>query len=84
MCYSWYSKPCEDVEVGSYTAYPTFNNDIHLALSKVTESLNNWNMFIYAKSRHGMGMHGSRFPSESCQSLFNLVLEEPLLVTTVI
>lgn len=31
------------MEVGSYNAaaYPTFNNDIHLALSKVTESLHN-------------------------------------------
>lgn len=41
-------------------------------------------MFIYAKSRHGMGICGSWFPSESCQSVFTLVLEEPLLVTRVI
>lgn len=85
-CYSWYSKPCEDMEVDSYNAaaHPTFHSNINLALSKVIESLNNSNTFIYAKSRHVMGMHGSRFPCQSCQSLFNLVLEEPLLVTTVI
>lgn len=52
------------MEVGSYNvdAYPTFNNNIHLALSKIIEPLNNWNMFIYAQSRYGMGLHGSQFP----------------------
>lgn len=89
-CNTCCRKPSEDtkkkMEKGQYSAaaYPTSNNDIHLALTKVVESLNNRNMFVYAKSRRGMGIHRSRFPSESCQSLFTLVLEEPLLVTTVI